>query len=340
MVLVNVPNTCPHSRAKQQPERRQRMSTKIWEISEADLIGLIKGGQEESLNLEYKGSQSLVSTEKARSEISKDTSAFANSEGGALVYGVSKERSGNQPPRPRDIDQGIDPTVISKEWIENVINSRIQRRINGVKIHQVPLTDTRPGRVAYVVWVPQSYDAPHQAYDKRYYKRFNFQSVPMEDYEIRDVRNRHAAPIIDVHITSKGRSPSRSFNNGNQASAHLSILIQNTGAQIAQQVYLEASVPESNLWSAVCRGFDRRLTTDGIEYLQLRYHHRDAVAVLPLFPGTDFEVLDGNNRYASLKCSSNELESLKNRFVYWTVYADHAEPRTGKTSVHELLQPF
>jgi len=32
--------------------------------------------------------------------------------------------------------------------------------------------------------------APHQAYDHRYYKRYNFQSIPMEDYEVRDLMRR------------------------------------------------------------------------------------------------------------------------------------------------------
>jgi hypothetical protein len=32
--------------------------------------------------------------------------------------------------------------------------------------------------------------APHQANDYRYYKRFNFESTPMEDYEVRDLMRR------------------------------------------------------------------------------------------------------------------------------------------------------
>ena len=55
-----------------------------------------------------------------------------------------------------------------------------------------------PGQHAYVVYVPQSLRAPHQAGDRRYYKRYNAQSVPMEDYEVRDVARRTDTPVILV----------------------------------------------------------------------------------------------------------------------------------------------
>lgn len=32
----------------------------------------------------------------------------------------------------------------------------------------------------------------------RYYKRFNFQSVPIEDYEVRDVSRRGEAPDLEL----------------------------------------------------------------------------------------------------------------------------------------------
>jgi hypothetical protein len=35
-----------------------------------------------------------------------------------------------------------------------------------------------------------SHSLAHQARDYRYYKRHNFNALPMEDYEVRDVMNR------------------------------------------------------------------------------------------------------------------------------------------------------
>jgi hypothetical protein len=46
-------------------------------------------------------------------------------------------------------------------------------------------------QVAYAVDVPQATSrAPHQSKDHRYYKRSNFESKPMEDYEVRDAMRR------------------------------------------------------------------------------------------------------------------------------------------------------
>jgi hypothetical protein len=166
-----------------------------WDWDERDLLELIKLGVQESLELDYKQCDSLQRTDTKKNEISKDVSAFANSAGGVLVYGV--EEDGHV---PTAIDAGFDPNEISKEWLEQVINSRIQRRIDGVRVNQVALVTASPGRVAYVVSVPASMRAPHQAADKRFYKRFNFECVPMEEYEIRDVANRSTAPVLDIEF--------------------------------------------------------------------------------------------------------------------------------------------
>jgi len=164
--------------------------------TEDDLHRLIDDQVSESLTLDYKASAALQRTDGKKADLSKDVSAFANSAGGILIYGL---REHNQ--IPIEIDDGLDPTEISNEWIEQVVNSRVSRRIDGIGIHQIPLTGTRAGRVAYVVEVPLSSWAPHMASDHRYYKRFNFESVPMEDYEVRDVSRRLTAPILHLNAT-------------------------------------------------------------------------------------------------------------------------------------------
>jgi len=57
----------------------------------------------------------------------------------------------------------------------------------GLRIERI---DMQTGNFGYVISVPKSQTGPHQAPDGKYYKRFNFQSVPMHDYEIRDVMRR------------------------------------------------------------------------------------------------------------------------------------------------------
>ena len=71
--------------------------------------------------------------------------------GGEIVYGVLENQH-----VPTAIDLGYDPFDISKEWMEQVINSKIQRRVDGVIINQVQLTTHEPGKVLYVLSIPQS----------------------------------------------------------------------------------------------------------------------------------------------------------------------------------------
>ena len=148
--------------------------------SKADLQSLINDEIPESLTLDYKASDSLAKDSKHRDELCKDVSAFANSAGGQIVYGIEEKNH-----KPTKIDAGSE---LPREWIEQVINSNVQQRIEDLVISPIPVGNARH---AYVITVPQaSARAPHQAPDKKYYKRQNFQSVPMEDYEVRDAPRR------------------------------------------------------------------------------------------------------------------------------------------------------
>lgn len=171
------------------------MKQNAWDWDEQDLLDLIRLGVQEGLELDYKQCDALQRSDGKKNELSKDVSAFSNSAGGVIVYGMREDGH-----VPTSIDVGFDPNEISKEWLEQVINSRIQRRIDGVRVNQIALLTTSPGKVAYVVSVPASIRAPHQAADKRFYKRFNFESVPMEEYEIRDIANRSSAPDLDIEF--------------------------------------------------------------------------------------------------------------------------------------------
>jgi hypothetical protein len=114
---------------------------------ESDLVELIKDRVNEHIGLDYKSSAALDDP-KAKTEISKDVSAFANSDGGVLVYGIVEDPKTHLPVR---LDDGVDPSVISKEWIEQVINSNIRSRLDGVRINPVRIESSPQGRVAYVV---------------------------------------------------------------------------------------------------------------------------------------------------------------------------------------------
>lgn len=173
----------------------------IWD--EARIQRYISEGIEESLNLDYKEARSIAKTDGKRTEITKDVSAMANSDGGTIIYGVAEYQDKAREHLPEKID-AIDRTEFSKEWLEHVIGN-IRPKIDGIVIHPVPI-GLAPNHAVYVVEIPQSHTA-HQAGDKRYYRRLNFEAVPMEDYEIRDVMGRRQYPRIElefeIEITQK-----------------------------------------------------------------------------------------------------------------------------------------
>jgi hypothetical protein len=93
--------------------------------------------------------------------------------------------------------EALTDKTLTKEWLEQVIKSRMTPIIDGVRIHPIEVT---PGTTLFVVEIPKSRRGPHQASDKKYYKRYNFRSAPMEDYEINDVRNRRPLNIFETRI--------------------------------------------------------------------------------------------------------------------------------------------
>jgi hypothetical protein len=159
-----------------------------------DIQRLIDDGIQESLHLDYKDGRGL--TKKSRDEVVKDVTAFANADGGVIVYGV--EEDGHLPIR---IDGGVNDSDMNREWLDQIIAANVTPTIEGIKIRQIPHTENRS---LYVVEIPKSYRGPHQSSDKKYYKRYNFRSSPMDHYEIFDIANRKSrapTPIkIDVEI--------------------------------------------------------------------------------------------------------------------------------------------
>lgn len=194
----------------------------------SDLEYLINNEVEENIHLDYKASGALSKEPKKRQEITKDVSAFANSDGGIIIYGISEKAH-----KPEGFSY-IDGKEFTKEWLENEINL-IQPRIDGIEIFPIRI-DNDLAKSVYIVKIPRSEKAPHMARSNKYYKRFNFMSEPMEDYEVKDVMFRHHSPslvIIGASLDKQEKDDSYSF--------FFRCWIQNTGRKISKDYKLSAS---------------------------------------------------------------------------------------------------
>lgn len=186
------------------------------------LESLINNQVEENLHLDYKASGALGKQNEKTSEISKDVSAMANSDGGIIVYGIKEDEDKKHIPKEISPIRRID---YPKEWLEQIINDKIQPRINGIQIF--PLTIDNENDV-YIVEIPKSSTA-HQAADKKYYKRFNFQSTAMYDYEIRDILNRAKNPQIELKFQFSQKTNElfiEAYNEGKVFAQYLNVTIR------------------------------------------------------------------------------------------------------------------
>lgn len=156
-------------------------------FTKEDIEQLITDKTEEAINLEFKAADAL----KNKKEMGKDISSFANSAGGIIIYGI------NEVNHCADSTSFINGNQLTKEWIENVIQTNIHRKVDGIEIYPIRFEGDF-NKTVYVVKVPESDNAPHMSKDNRYYKRFNFQATPMEEYEIRQLYNKSKVTKLKI----------------------------------------------------------------------------------------------------------------------------------------------
>ena len=292
-----------------------------WEWTETDLQRLVRDKVPESLELEYKQCKALRNDEGKKLDISKDVSAMANSAGGVIIYGIVEENN-----LPSRLDDGCDVTEISREWLEQVINSKIKRRVNGIRINPVPVSTSGTGRCAYVVSVPQSVDAPHQAADHKFYKRHNFQIVPMEEYEIRDVARRMSAPSLTLKF-----EPSLTGNGDPSGTiVALQALVENLSDAPAEYMIVQIFI-DSRLTIMEIPGGDsghdiRPVVFGGQEHVVAAYSWNRAIPhAMPIFSGMQFKLFE--------KPFKIVLPDSKQYFVGWMIASPHMGKRTGSCHI-------
>ena len=203
-----------------------------------DLSLLIKNSVEESLTIEFKAAGALEKKDSKKQEIGKDVSAFANSAGGIIFYGIEEREH-----RAADFSF-IDGNEITKEWIENVISGQIHRKIPGLRVIPVRFDDDLKKSI-YVVKIPESSNAPHMCKGNRYYKRYEFKSEPMEEYEVRRAYNSSRNPLLEIddQLLVKPLGKTESSGMITRQNFEIGIQVINTGKTIEDRYKLELEIP-------------------------------------------------------------------------------------------------
>lgn len=311
------------------------------------LLKLIANRIEENPELEYKAGGALQKDDKKVIEITKDVSSFANSNGGVLIYGIAEDQSDKR--FPGNID-AVDAKVISKEWLEQIINSKIRPRIHGLKIHVVALPEDER-QVVYILEIPKGNTA-HQADDKKYYRRHNFMVEPLYDHEIRDIMNRQKEPVIKT-LFIVAKKPNVTMHNNDLLRYHqplypysLHVYIENVGKMYAKYVNIVLSLPERCVddraadeddGSIIEKRLDNKVrdlveppdnsrTMFNIDELNRPKQYGPARHE-PLLPGMHVK-LDSFDLTPQALQPGNELK--------WTIYADNAEPKIGSIEISAI----
>lgn len=176
------------------------MAKPIEQWDENDILGLPPG---ENDTFERKGSMLLdlsipgVNENDVLNELAKQVSAFANTGGGRIFYGVTDDGR---------VDNGGIATSVkgkTKQWLEDVVRAQTEFEILGYNVYEVlPLqngTSITAGKALYIVDIPDSDRAPHQSRrDFKYYIRVASKSLPAPHRILEDIRNRQKHPDVNL----------------------------------------------------------------------------------------------------------------------------------------------
>lgn len=329
--------------------------------TEETLQEYITNQVEESLTLDYKGADALDRTDKKKREITKDVSAMANSAGGILIYGIREFDDHDKRHLPERIDP-VNASTYSKEWLEQVI-ANIQPRIANLRIYPVRLSSP-DNHAAYIVEIPQS-NVAHQAKDKRYYKRYNFESVAMDDYEINDIRNRQHHPLLDLHlqfrITRSWEASNRlaewkialeEASPAKRESLEIEGVMVNTGTVYARFVNGSIVFPVTLVEESFQDDFrsSDRDAVDGVEYVTWTFDNtrRDVVdyewnavggGIEKYGPSWHDPILPGLSHSFSVSLRHKQVfdrSQFSGKRIYWQIYADNAPVQEGSIEIDSI----
>ncbi|NOY24437.1 MAG: ATP-binding protein [Oligoflexia bacterium] len=250
-------------------------------------------GQDEYDYQEFKGSLWMSKDRQVVSVflhmLSKQVSAFANGAGGRLVIGLDDAGA---------IDGGVPVDLKgggTRSWLEDVIPGLVSPTLRSFNVFEVlgrdPGTAIQPGRAVYVIEIPASEDAPHQAHDRRYYLRIAGKSRPMGHIHIEDVLRRTRSPKVRLErLAPFGKAAIvQDDPRGDKAVLSFRAFLLNEGRSLAQHVGLELILPRPLVNNEVrSRMVDEghlTLTQEPGHLTFFRYHPT------PVFPGQRVQAL-------------------------------------------------
>jgi len=214
--------------------------------TEAELRALTEApGREEDLHLEFKQKADRSNGGLAdgdRRAFSEALSAFANADGGVLVFGIetAKDQAGTD--RATDLRPIADYQPFCRRLGDLVLNTT-QPVVEGVRVEPLP-SEAERGSGYVKCLIPQSYRPPHRAMHagQQYWIRSSTGTRRMDHFELEDVFGRRLRPDLLIGIEAEPRSDDpqtvqlsfRLLNEGRGIAKHAGFLCSLSGASVQQ----------------------------------------------------------------------------------------------------------
>ena len=289
---------------------------------------------------EFKSSEWLVQDGELQSDfpllLSKQVSAFTNGAGGILVIGIRDNGT---------LDQGVNAHLKggTREWLEDIVSTSVTPTLHRFNVYEVLLEHNAPqdppqdphrdhtseSRAIYILDLPRSDDAPHQAKDHRYYLRIAGKSRPMSHLHLEDVIRRNSLPRVDISRLGPYGEAEVDLHDerGPRSFVMLRAFLHNQGRVMAKHVGIELTLPRVFIGKEVRARMDildqTHFTQRPGEGAFFRYHPT------PLFPTQEVFAL-----CIWVCIHRNNINALKSdALLKWSVYAGDAVPTKGNVSL-------
>ncbi len=321
------------------------MSREPWNWNKEDLDMLI--GQAESIRLDFKQSRLFAeSHDHIVDNLSRELSAFANTEGGTIVVGIVERRDGKARVADR-FDDGVDIKAWSPERIQQLCESNMSPPLRGLRVRAIPLDEMRT-KHAIAIHVPTGSTA-YQAHDRCYYGRSEYESKALLDHEIRMLMFRGRVSNAAVSVISCSRTQeSHPSRTGSVRSSRAKNLLQSAeyrSEALRQSVFRLGPGDRIEIvrftFSAVVENLGEKNLTDFRLLLRLVGQHNTeickdttifgeapAVKVL-IFPGQIYPI----RSYSLILLPTDSFRELEFR-LDWHLFLSNALPVNGQIDLN------
>ena len=289
--------------------------------------------------------------------LAKAISAFANSGGGVLVYGLSNPSTAAGQWR---VDDGGVSTVVkgksdTREWLETVIPNLVDFPLTRFNVYAVlptdPSSQIHRDRALYLIDIPDSESAPHQSIqDHKYYARVGGRSRPIGHRLVADIMGRRQYPQIDldfeIEITTEEYSTGDPRKPVKQTEYHLEVTARNVGRVYAQYVNAFIKLPYDLSFQSK---FHKEQPIEEGGKIYCEYYKDNTIQDVLGIDLVGFEqkkrygparydpILPGLSHTWRIKLTKDlPKQSREGLSIEWTTYADNAPPNSGECLVKNI----